>query len=454
MNHDKIVGALVGALALALASYFGLVALPTRKPVLPAIRPAPINPAPAPQPRPRVPPCPGPGPCPRPRTATKRPPALGDKTSPDGTVEVAVDLPYGQLARNISSKGLGCCVPRSMEYAARWQQVPELYGLPEQMVAAGIAGGGWPEKVDRLMARFAPDAAYLQDTTGSLEILSAIIASGRAAAVTYNGHDPHYRGDISHMVCLVALDVGANWACILDNNYPQKDNLVWMGVGEFLTRYNGGGRGWCFTLLSPGPPPPPRPWASMRGWAYERDLAAPPPLVNRVLFGLDVDQLKGAQKRICLSGQAVSRSDALRAIYDGTLPADSAAPYLTVIGPTEYQVSVAALLASAGMGTDAQSRFRKHYYSPNDWPVVDCGFYCDPAGAIYIQTAAGQVAARLSGLPEPSRLLAAIRRADPLYQPDDDYSGQTTDVLPILPVAALAAGLYLIFARRESQKCP
>jgi hypothetical protein len=185
-------------------------------------------------------------------------PAEGGRVSPDGTVELVCDLPTGERKRNIASKGLGCCVFRSIDYAARWQQVPELYDLPEQLVKAGIPGGGYPEKVDEIMQQFAPGVSYLQDTSGDTDILEAILKTGRMPCVTYHGHDCHYSGSIAHMVCLPYFDRQTGWACVSDNNYPGEAEFVWMSPDEFVKRWkDSGGGGWVFALLAVPPPPPP-----------------------------------------------------------------------------------------------------------------------------------------------------------------------------------------------------
>jgi hypothetical protein len=226
--------------------------------------PAPLMPAPPakpkPKPEPKKPKKPwGPGPCPAEggQEAGGRP-AEGGRVSPDGSVELVCDLPASQRKRNIASKGLGCCVFRSIDYAARWQQVPALYDLPEQLVQAGIPGGGYPEKVEEVLARFGPGVSYLQDTSGDAEILEAILNTGRMPCVTYCGRDCHYAGSIAHMVCLPYFDRKTGWACVSDNNYPGDSEFVWMAPDEFLKRWKGGGGGgWVVALLAPPPPLPP-----------------------------------------------------------------------------------------------------------------------------------------------------------------------------------------------------
>lgn len=223
--------------------------------------PAPAKPKPkAPQPKRPKRPCPGPGPCPFQDEEAGGRPVEGGRVSPDGAVELICDLPESERKKNIASKGLGCCVYRSIDYAARWQQVPELYDLPEQLVKAGIPGGGYVQKVDEIMQRFAPDASYIQDTSGDAEILEAILQTRRMPCVTYNGHDCHYGmgQGIAHMVCLPYFDRHSGWACISDNNYPSESSFVWMSPDEFLKRWkDGGAGGWVFALLAAPPPLPP-----------------------------------------------------------------------------------------------------------------------------------------------------------------------------------------------------
>src|SRR5579871_927691 len=195
----------------------------------PQLAPAPPSSQPTPpdtKPKPRPRPCPGPGPCPLDTPQAGGRPVEGGRVSPDGTVALVCDLPASERKKNIASKGLGCCVFRSIDYAARWQRVPEVYDLPEKMREAGIAGGGYPEKVTQVWQQFGPDVSYLQDTSGDPDILETILKTGRLPCVTYNGRDCHYAGPIAHMVCLPYFDRQTGWACISDNNYPSDAEFV------------------------------------------------------------------------------------------------------------------------------------------------------------------------------------------------------------------------------------
>lgn len=189
--------------------------------------------------------------------ATPGKPVEGGRIAPDGVTQIQCDLPRSCRKKNIPSSGLGCCVFRSGDYAAHWQQEPSMYDLPEQMVKARIPGGGYPEKVERVFKQLCPNVQDLQDTSGDPDVLKAILASGRIACVTYNGHDPHYGANqsIAHMVCLVHFD--DTWACVSDNNFIEDNQFMWMSPSEFQKRWGGQGGGWVYCLLSPPPPPVP-----------------------------------------------------------------------------------------------------------------------------------------------------------------------------------------------------
>lgn len=188
-------------------------------------------------------------------------PALGTYTSPDGKYTVSVALPPAERKANIASRGLGCCVFRSIDHAARWQNVPQLRGFPEWMKENGVPGGGYPSKVDQLIPliskdRNLPAPKYVQYEGGDYEIIRRILESGRMACVTYNGHDPFYglNATIAHMVNVVFAN--AEWVAVFDNNHV--GDLMWMSPPEFMKRFTSGGYGWAVCLLNG--PPPPSPW--------------------------------------------------------------------------------------------------------------------------------------------------------------------------------------------------
>jgi hypothetical protein len=181
-------------------------------------------------------------------------PVENGKVSPDQSEAITCDLPEAEKFRNQGGRdGAGLCVFASITWAAKYQNERKLFQLFEQMRQE--PGGGYPEKVDRMIAKYAPGAGYVQYEGNDPAILRAALAGGRMPSVTYNGHDPHYRGSIAHMVNLVHLS--DRWACISDNNFPKDDQHVWLTPDAFFERWRGGRSGWAVVLLAPPPPPPP-----------------------------------------------------------------------------------------------------------------------------------------------------------------------------------------------------
>jgi hypothetical protein len=189
-------------------------------------------------------------------------PTEGGPTGPGG-VEVTCDLPVSLRTKNVGgSDGSGLCVFSSIGHSARYQNERALVDFQKFMRSR--PGGGWPDKVNRMIpacAKWAgqPEPRFFQYEGTDPAILEAALRSGRMPAVTYNGHDPHYgmNHSIAHMVNLVHLD--EKCAAILDNNFTADLSLVWMSRQEFLQRWTGGGSGWAVVLLSPAPAPVPRP---------------------------------------------------------------------------------------------------------------------------------------------------------------------------------------------------
>lgn len=176
-------------------------------------------------------------------------PVLGSLVSPDGKTTVIIGNYDGSYPKNIASRGLGCCGFRALGYAARLQNVPELVDLPEKLVAAGIQGGAYPDKIDRICAKFGGTQKWWQNTAKDDKIIESSINSQRPVCVDYNGHDPHYHATIAHCVTVIAFDRANNWVAILDNNFPGKDQIVWLGLAELRERWHG----WSYGLLAKRP---------------------------------------------------------------------------------------------------------------------------------------------------------------------------------------------------------
>lgn len=179
----------------------------------------------------------------------------GGPVGPGGT-EVICDLPAssGLRAKNVGGRdGAGLCVFTSIMHAARYQGEPRLWNFQQQMRQE--PGGGWPEKVDQMIAKYGPGTMYLQYEGRDPSLLEAALRTGRMPSVTYDGRDVHYRGRIAHMVNLVYLD--SEKACILDNNFVGDNELVWLSREEFLSRWHSGSNGWAVVLLARAPAPVP-----------------------------------------------------------------------------------------------------------------------------------------------------------------------------------------------------
>lgn len=169
--------------------------------------------------------------------------------------ELQVDLPENQHVKNFGAPadGKGLCVFASMSMAARWHNLHEL----EDVINRVNEGGGWPEKVDQVIKKFAPNLNYVQYEGTNPAILDKALSNGRPACVTY-GYGERYGGStIYHMVLLVHLD--ENLACVLDNNFTGSDKFEWMSRAEFLNRWiHPNGSGWAYVFIAAPPPPIPR----------------------------------------------------------------------------------------------------------------------------------------------------------------------------------------------------
>lgn len=173
-------------------------------------------------------------------------------------VEIQIDLPPAQQIRNFGAPddGLGLCVFASMTHSARWHNARPLFDVIHKI----SKGGGYPEKVDKVLKQFAPGLEYVQYEGTDPSMLEKALAEGRMACVTY-GFGERYQGQtIYHMVNLVHLD--SQLACVLDNNFPnvagKPGTYEWMPRAEFLRRWvHPTGQGWAYIFLTPGPPPIP-----------------------------------------------------------------------------------------------------------------------------------------------------------------------------------------------------
>jgi hypothetical protein len=187
---------------------------------------------------------------------------LGGLVSPDGTEEIHCDLPKELHLRNVGgTDGAGLCVFASAQHSSTWQHIDAIDGIFKYMQSQ--PGGGWPEKVDRVVATMAarnklPIPGYIQvESKDPLAILKLACKTGRMPGVTYS-YSPtgRYNGQyIAHMVSLV--HASDKWFAILDNNFP--GTIEWMDPATFAAVHTKKGRelGWSCTFLADAPPPVP-----------------------------------------------------------------------------------------------------------------------------------------------------------------------------------------------------
>ncbi len=188
--------------------------------------------------------------------------SVGGLTSPKGA-EIQCHLPGNLHRKNTASKGLGLCVFTSIHHSAVLQNVPQLQEFPRWLIERGIPGGGYPEKVAKLIpeisrARGLPEPDWIQVEGLDLDLLRLACKTGRMPGVTYSvSPTGRYGGQrIAHMVSL-AHATETEFA-VLDNNYIGEEAYEWLSAEEFRRTYAPQGKGWTIILLSPGAPPPPR----------------------------------------------------------------------------------------------------------------------------------------------------------------------------------------------------
>lgn len=426
--------------------------------------------------------------------------SLGGSVSPDGGVEVQIDLPVAQRIRNRGgSDGAGMCVMSSIEMAARWHNLEQLRGLRDW--CARQPGGAYPSKVDRQMREYAeahniPIPAYINyDGPKNLDLLRAALRSGRLPAVTYSGRDGvRYSGSISHMVTIVHLD--DQWAVIMDNN-GKLDELIWMTPEEFQARWSG----WAVIFLAPPPPPPPASYALYSAPAQVVNVPVSPALQwwklsdhpghlwlydgDRLIGRWNIDEqiyqpkqedgtygeeanlplilpegyyLTGVveeQTDHCtISGRPVSFNDALRAV-GADIPDDASNLRLTVIGPRDQIDRVLADLQSHPALVALRERLVVQAYdvaNPNSKWALDCGFVTTGTPTIYVQEPSGKVLHRQDTYEGPEKLAQALRRSRPDYTPSKDKNLNKTQPVP-LSLLLLGGGvaLFLLSKKKEQE---
>lgn len=183
----------------------------------------------------------------------------------DGTAAHAW-LPADLHMKNVGgSDGKGLCVFTSAEMVARATNIRQLRGFQKWMTRR--PGGGWPEKLDRMIDQYCreqavPKPLYFHVESNDLNLLRKALRSGRPVGITYS-HSPtgRYGGSrIAHMVMCCAAGAGKGvdgkgWYCVNDNNMP--GTWEWMSEDQLLRVAAGGGRMWFVVFANPTYPPGP-----------------------------------------------------------------------------------------------------------------------------------------------------------------------------------------------------
>ena len=181
-------------------------------------------------------------------------------------VEVSCDYPATRHRKNIGGRdGAGLCVFTSVQHAADWQHLQPL-GNDFQKWMSKQPGGGWPEKLTKMVREFCSDTKepmpdMLQNVNGDLNLLTEAVNKGYLAGITYcRSPTGRYGGQtIAHMINCMGARLGPNkdiW-CVMDNNFP--GSYEWMDEKDFVRSFRGNGGNWFVIFLDkPQPPPIPR----------------------------------------------------------------------------------------------------------------------------------------------------------------------------------------------------
>ncbi|GIW81511.1 MAG: hypothetical protein KatS3mg105_3318 [Gemmatales bacterium] len=165
------------------------------------------------------------------------------------------------------------CVFTSLEHAFIWSGINEFRGFRD-WCAKHYPGGGYPEKVDKLVAAYCrhhklpiveedgvrcivrPSGekfSYLQYEGPSLKLAEEALGNGLLVCTTLYRSPRYGPGIIYHMVNLAHL--GSRNAAILDNNFQPYE---WDSRARLEPRLKLAGRVWLIVVNRHGPPPPPK----------------------------------------------------------------------------------------------------------------------------------------------------------------------------------------------------
>jgi len=149
------------------------------------------------------------------------------------------------------SNGAGLCVISSNVLDGVYQDVPELRDGKRSLMwrtAKQRPGGYDSRKFAGLVRDVDMRTPYFQ-VEDDVEAVAAVVRhyteQGVPCATTYNTGRRYLWQWIAHMVTTIHLD--DEWACVVDNNFP--DAYFWMPASEWKSRVRYGGIGWAVVLL-------------------------------------------------------------------------------------------------------------------------------------------------------------------------------------------------------------
>lgn len=173
--------------------------------------------------------------------------------------------------------------------------------------------------------------------------------------------------------------------------------------------------------------------------------------------GVEWDKVQDERARIMMGKREISRAEAMR-LVEGDVPDDGGKLRLTIIGPEADRKKVLAALDQPPL-SEFKSRFVIQAYDPSDWAVKNYGFVTSGKPTIYVQMPSGKVLHRQDTYTTAEELAAAIRKADPGYDPKKDPDARKPALpgmpdLSQIPVPVWIGGalvLLMIFGKKGGQ---
>jgi hypothetical protein len=194
------------------------------------------------------------------------------------------------------------------------------------------------------------------------------------------------------------------------------------------------------------------------GKPLEARRTAPPAEQN---YGVDRAKLDASKQRFYRRGREISRDQALSLVTGKDIPDDANRLRLTVIGDEAARREVIMDLATHPALTGWADKLTVQSYEPSHWAVS--GFSAGPGTTVYLQLPDGTVLHRQGDYQDGAEgLAAALRKADPYYDPYRDPDMRRPDVRPDggaspidlskVPTVAWAIGAFGLFMALKKEE--